>query len=87
MLIQLQEKGETLQEKEREVMEVKSRLEGEVTDLQRDLNDKMKVHAYVRTAFYNPSVNVLACKQKCDFRTSIMVLVLNTKPMPNFLVL
>ena len=44
MLIQLQEKGETLQEKEREVMEVKSRLEGEVTDLHRDLNDKKKVN-------------------------------------------
>ena len=43
ILIQLQEKGETLQEKEREVMEVKSRLEGEIVDLQTQLNDKKKV--------------------------------------------
>ena len=78
VLIQLQQKGEALQEKEREVMEVKSRLEGEVTDLHRDLNDKKKVNIY----FCDPSVNIrkaLFCK--CDFRTSIMVLVLNTKHM------
>ena len=43
VLIQLQEKGEALQEKEREVTEVKSRLEGETGDLHRDLNDKKKV--------------------------------------------
>ena len=43
VLIQLQEKGEALQEREREVTEVKSRLEGEIGDLHRDLNDKKKV--------------------------------------------
>lgn len=41
---QLQAKGEVLIEREREMMEVKTRLEGENADLHRDLDNKNKVH-------------------------------------------
>lgn len=41
---QLQAKGEVLIEREREMMEVKTRLEGENADLHRDLENKTKVH-------------------------------------------
>ena len=44
----MQEKGETLLEREREVAEVKSRLEGEKGDFQRELSDKKKAKISVK---------------------------------------
>ena len=45
-----------LLEREREMMEVKARLEGENTDLQRNVDEKNKVHVYMYV--YNRGVHL-----------------------------